>query len=288
MQKKFYEKEEIPAGRFCTTCERFIEADGLAFLSEHRGVTLYLDPKTGTAHTLLTEKQSNIRRAKRYPVKPKVETVIYNPVPSATVPPNVATETHIEAPQPKAPHAVQPEVEDGNDETGEQPTAPHQSDETPDNWAMWEPQPDDWFHATVTAVNKGFMFLQLTNGDDVFAPFDIVQFPNNHRCVIQPADVASVRIEPTTRGTSQWTASEVFFQTQHEVPPEPEKGTVLWWVGRHGVVIRECDCRMFVRTWEEQPFDVDDEVTIFDYQESIDPAHPGRFAKQIEFAGEPE
>ena len=231
---RFYDAEDIPQGkRFCTTCSKFLDGDGLVFISEHRGVTFYLDSKTGAAHTLLSEKQSEVRRRKLFPVKSPPAEIYISPkamgaaapdplnLPSATVPPNVATETHIEAPQPRAPHAVQPEVEDGNDETGEQPTAPHQSDETPDNWAMWEPQPDDWFHATVTAVNKGFMFLQLTNRDDVFAPFDIVQFPNNHRCVIQPGDVASVRIEPTTRGTSQWTASEVFFQTQHDVPQEP-------------------------------------------------------------------
>jgi hypothetical protein len=279
---RFYDPEDIPSGRFCTTCERFISDEGLVFTSEHRGITIYMDSQRGIVHTLLSEKLSNRQRKKRYPVKPSVETIVYTPalpppvatpdpsnLPSLPTPANQVNGEHTEPPLP--------EVVKGNSDTGEQ-FAPLES-QTPDDWAMREPQSSDWFEGHVKTVDNGFMFLMLTNGDDVFVPYDVVQFPNGHRCVIRPGDVVGVRIEPSIKGTSQWTALEVYFQTQHEVPPEPEKGTVLWWVGRHGVVIRECDCRMFVRSHDAQPLDVGDPVIISQYEDKHRPGAPGKDCK---------
>jgi hypothetical protein len=288
---RFYDPEDIPSGRFCITCERFISDEGLVFTSEHRGITIYMDSQRGIVHTLLSEKLSNRQRKKRYPVKPSVETIVYTPalpppvatpdpsnLPSLPTPANQVNGEHIEPPPP--------EVVKGSD-TGEQPSVPLES--TPDDWAMWEPQPDDWFEGRVKTVDNGFMFLTLTNGDDVFVPYDVVvQFPNGHRCVIRPGDVVGTRIEPSNKGNSQWAATEVYFQTQHEVPPEPESGIILWWKDKLGVVIRECACRMFVRSCDAQPLDVGDRVIISQYEDSIDPARPGRIARQIEFVGEPE
>jgi hypothetical protein len=286
---RFYDPEDIPLGkRLCTTCNKFFDTDNFVFVSEHRGVTFYLDSATGAAHTLLGEKISAARKRKLYPTKNGDPFDTSHTAEGAALPsvlklpslPRPANQVNGEHTEPLPPEATK-----GND-TGEQPSAPSES--TPDDRASHYPQPDDWFEGHVKTVDNGFMFLTLTNGDDVFVPYDVVQFPNGHRCVISPGDVVGVRIEPSNKGNSQWIALEVYFQTQHEVPPEPEKGTVLWWVGRHGVVIRECDCRMFVRSHDAQPLDVGDPVIISQYEDSIDPAHPGKIARQIEFAGEPE
>jgi hypothetical protein len=300
MATKFWDEEDIPLGkRFCTTCQRFFNSDNLVYVSEHRGVTFYLDSATGAAHSLLSEKISSIRKQKLFPTKGSVETIVHTPalpppvatpdplnLPSPPSPANQAKGEHIEPSPPTAQPDVPLVVMKGNDDVGEQP-APSES-ETPDNWAMWEPQNSDWFEGRVKTIDNGYMFLTLTNGDDVFVPYDLVNFPNSHRCVIQPHDVVSVRIEPSIKGTSQWTALEVFFQTQHEVPPEPENGTILWWTDRIGVVVRECGCRMFVRAANSQPFDVGDPVSISEYEDSLDPNRPGKVARQIEFAGEQE
>src|ERR1700732_5398414 len=67
---RFYDEEDVPQGkRFCTTCDKFFDTDNFVFVSEHRGVTFYLDSATGAAHTLLGEKISAARKRKLYPTK---------------------------------------------------------------------------------------------------------------------------------------------------------------------------------------------------------------------------
>ena len=68
---KFYEPDEIPPGRFCTLCERFIDdTTEMTFVSDGYGTETYLT-KNGLVHTLLSEKKSNTKRKQLYPQKPE-------------------------------------------------------------------------------------------------------------------------------------------------------------------------------------------------------------------------
>jgi hypothetical protein len=228
--KKFYDPEDVPQGRYCTTCERFIQDDGLVFVKDFsRGRAMVLDEKTGTVHTLLNDKESDVKRKKRYPVKPPpVETFVYATVPSTTSPDNPAI-VRIETAQPGEPLAAQPDVVSGSDTMGSDVPLPAES-ETPDDWALWYPTENDWYEAIIKTISPGFMFLTLTNGDEVFTPNSRVQFPSGHHCKVQSGDVVSVRVEPNANTSSaQWSALEVVIQTQHDVPQEPETGNILWW-----------------------------------------------------------
>lgn len=241
---RFYDAEDIPQGkRFCTTCRKFFDPENFVFLSEHRGVTFYLDSQ-GAAHTLLSERVSANRKRQLYPTKDEESLVIpvvpereaapsTENIPSAPLPDNQANGGHTE-PSP-------PEATKGNEATGPAVTVDD-----------WFPNPDDWFTAeVVSAPHADYSFARLSNGEDVFIHRTFVQ-PGwgGHKC-LREGEQVYVRMEPNTdtnnKQNTPWRAIDASVLLPRE--GTPDVGTIIEWypsTNKGGWVKFPCGCNLKV------------------------------------------
>jgi len=244
---KFYNLEDVPQGkRYCTTCRRFFDTDNFVYMSASRGVTFYIDEKTGAAHTLLSERVSANRKRQLYPTKDEESLVIpvvpegarspsVENIPSAPLPDNQANGGHTE-PSP-------PEVTKGNEETEPAVTVND-----------WFPNPEDWFTAeVVTTPHVDYSFARLSNGEDVFIHRTFVQ-PGwaGHKC-LRAGEQVYVRMEPNTdtnnKQNTPWRAIDAAVLLPRE--STPDTGTVIEWyaTGKGGWVKFPCGCNLKVGSY---------------------------------------
>jgi len=248
---------------FCTTCDKLVETDEMVMVRDWPGrrgkanVAIFRDGKSGAVHTVLNEMASERYRPK--PQEPETRVVVIPPEAGEAA----APVPEVPPPEPMSEQTMV--VED------------------------WSPSPEEWFAATVDmkAKNGGFLFLGLSNGEQVFCSIAAVpNRPNGHLCLIQPGDSVTVRITENDHVNTRWKALEAVLQNAYDVPPR-EEATIKWWSEHYGVVIRPCGCHIFVTVRDSISLREGDAVTISGFTESTSEPR-STIATEIEITGSEE
>ncbi len=150
----------------------------------------------------------------------------------------------------------------------EEPSADHGSQE-------FNPQPDEWFAATLTHVNRENKTLTatLSNGERVWIYEREITFSPGGHYFCLPTDGSveiSVRIEKQQHRLYPYRALEVSFSVD-DFEPVRERGFVQDWRGNCGGIRRICKCAIFAPpngSVNARPFFPGDEVEFdVDYSE---------------------
>ena len=264
---------------FCTLCERLVDIDKLVMDRDWQGgrgrknVAIFRDKKTGVVHTVLTENNSQRYRPKEV----TVEQTVINPPEHPATPAVEASEV------PNAVACVEPEPTPAEEVVGGQPDVPE---------VEWEPQPDEWFTATVASIHQEYFFVTLSNGEQVFCFIEsVTNMPGQHFCLIQDGDPVAVRIEKSKRGlTAVWRALEVVLEKTYDYDiSKTEKATVYWCPDTcYGTATRDCGCRIFYRTRDDLFVEKGDRVVIGGIVKNTHDSRGGYLATKVKLEVEIE
>lgn len=246
---------------FCTICSRFVDVDGLQLVRDftrggsHKGkgrglVATFLDRKTGTAHVVLTERQSEKFRPK---ASPEPEAIVAKPEPSrpAPTPP-------VEAPSP-------PELREQWQTEAEQETAKEAEALWNSEVQPWEPQPDEWYQGRIFRVFTGYSLASLSNGQVVFISENVVIPERGHTC-LRSGDSVALRLEKNNGGTANHDAVECELETPRVLSDEEtgiiEKATET---GKSYFVWLSCGCYTRALADDFDPLYPGEQVVLSDF-----------------------
>lgn len=136
-----------------------------------------------------------------------------------------------------------------------------------DELEVWSPSPDDWFTTVVKlgSAKKEFMFVTLSNGEDVFVSKKTITFAPVHTFCLSGAE-ASVRIKPSTRaGATRWMALEVQIAGKPKTFTETAEITT-WYQNETGGYgsgrILPCSCPIMIAWSNDRSLKVGDVVKL--------------------------
>ncbi len=157
----------------------------------------------------------------------------------------------------------------------EEPSADHGSQE-------FNPQPDEWFAATLTHVNleKKTLTATLSDGSRVWThERDVTFCPHGHYLCL-PCDGSvqmTVRITRQNHRLYPFRALEAQIAVD-EFEPLRERGVILSWLGNVGSIRRPCKCSIFAKSGNEtidlfQGDEVEFEVEWSDFKQKFIAQH---------------